>query len=153
MKEQGKGIQCILCGEHKEDSRAKLCDRCWELKTRIELNRELALKILFPQDEGGLLSDEKLCSYCDDYSCELWDEDGYSTCSKFQDLTELAQAQHALDQHHEANALKEQMERVFQVIDRQINSYKDNNPFWINKVTVLEYIKDNIKSELEGENG
>lgn len=55
--------------------------------------------------------------------------------------------------HHEANALKEQMERVIQVIDRQINSYKDNNPLWINKVTVLEDIKDNLKAELEGDNG
>ena len=56
-----------------------------------------------------------------------------------------------LTQQHEANALKEQMERVMGVIDRQINSYKDNNPLWINKVTVLEDIKDNLKSQLESE--
>ncbi len=71
---------------------------------------------LFPQGEGGLLGEDDICSYCEDYPCELWEGDGYSTCSKFQDLTELAQAQHALDQQHEALALKEQMERVIKKI-------------------------------------
>jgi len=35
--------KCSLCNENK--ARGELCDRCWELKTRIEANPELALKI------------------------------------------------------------------------------------------------------------
>lgn len=44
---------------------------------------------LFPQGEGGVLCDDDICSYCEEYPCELWEEeDGYSTCSKFQDYME-----------------------------------------------------------------
>ena len=118
---------------------------------------------LFPQGEGELFSDEELCSYCEEYPCELWEGNGYSTCSKFQDLTELAQAQHALDQQHEANALKEQMERVIKKIYKSYSylrclclaaedgSEKAKGYDLAMNEALSELV--NLKTELEGENG
>lgn len=38
--------QCKLCGSEKGWPETKLCDRCWELKTRIENDPALAIQIL-----------------------------------------------------------------------------------------------------------
>ena len=39
-------IPCRLCGQPTEMLGTKLCNRCWELETRITMNPELARKIL-----------------------------------------------------------------------------------------------------------
>ena len=39
-------IPCTLCGTKTNMLGTKLCDRCWELKSRIEASPELASKIL-----------------------------------------------------------------------------------------------------------
>jgi len=39
-------VLCTLCAEQQGRSGTKLCDRCWELKTRIERDPALALKVL-----------------------------------------------------------------------------------------------------------
>lgn len=38
--------ECTLCGQETPMMGTKLCDRCWELKSRIEADPELAKKIL-----------------------------------------------------------------------------------------------------------
>lgn len=45
----GECYTCTLCGERKRTTGPrpdKLCDSCWELKTRIEAQPELARKVL-----------------------------------------------------------------------------------------------------------
>lgn len=37
---------CTLCGKQTRMMGTKLCDRCWEIKSRIESDPELALQIL-----------------------------------------------------------------------------------------------------------
>ena len=115
-----------------------------------------------PQGEGGhwVFKTDKLtplqvkacvCQQCP-FPGELETKCDWCDNPKMMEFLRLAiPAMEDFFQQHEANALKEQMERVMGVIDRQINSYKDNNPLWINKVTVLEDIKDNLKSQLESE--
>ena len=44
---------CMRCGEPVQHEDAKLCDRCWELSTRIERDPELARKILADMDGEG----------------------------------------------------------------------------------------------------
>lgn len=39
-------IRCELCRTLTYMSETKRCDRCWELETRIEMNLELAQKII-----------------------------------------------------------------------------------------------------------
>jgi len=39
-------IPCSLCAQPTAMEGTKLCDRCWELKRRIEADPELAKKIL-----------------------------------------------------------------------------------------------------------
>jgi hypothetical protein len=39
-------IKCRLCGGNTTMLGTKLCDRCWELETRIQSDMELAEKIL-----------------------------------------------------------------------------------------------------------
>ena len=39
-------VACSICGTPTPMLGTKLCDRCWELKTRIEADPELAQKIL-----------------------------------------------------------------------------------------------------------
>jgi len=41
-----KTCKCIICGEETEMIGTKLCHRCWELKTRINKDFELSLKII-----------------------------------------------------------------------------------------------------------
>lgn len=60
-----KTIPCRICGEQTPMLGTKLCDRCWELETRIHHDPELARKILFAMskpeiDEGLLLTDEEI---------------------------------------------------------------------------------------------
>lgn len=38
--------ECTLCNQETPMIGTKLCDRCWELKSRIEADPELARKIL-----------------------------------------------------------------------------------------------------------
>jgi len=80
---------------------------------------------LFPQGEGGLLGDYELyqCTLLTEPECwqieadrKLPDDDLWKD-SDLIVVRKASQAQHALDQQHEANALKEQMERVMGVID------------------------------------
>ena len=45
----GEDYTCVLCEENKHTGSPrpdKLCDGCWELKTRIEMQPELARKVL-----------------------------------------------------------------------------------------------------------
>jgi hypothetical protein len=45
----GEDYACVLCGERKHTLGPrpdKLCDGCWELKVRVELQPELARKVL-----------------------------------------------------------------------------------------------------------
>ena len=45
----GEDYVCVLCGERKHTGNPRpdrLCDACWELKTRIEGQPELARKVL-----------------------------------------------------------------------------------------------------------
>lgn len=37
---------CTLCGKQTRMMGTKLCDRCWEIKSRIKSDPELALQIL-----------------------------------------------------------------------------------------------------------
>jgi len=48
-------VQCRICGKWTPMTGTKLCDRCWELETRIERDPELARKILEQVDKrkGG----------------------------------------------------------------------------------------------------
>ena len=39
-------IKCRLCGNDTTMLGTKLCDRCWELETRIQADLELAERIL-----------------------------------------------------------------------------------------------------------
>jgi len=39
-------VPCIICGEPTPMLGTQLCNRCWELKNRIEMDKELAAKIL-----------------------------------------------------------------------------------------------------------
>ncbi len=99
------------------------------------------------------MSDEELCSYCDDYPCELWEEDGgYNTCSKYQALTELTQEQYTFFQQHEAQALKEQMERVMGAINNEIRALLTEVKF-TDKMNILEVTVrfQALKSQLESE--
>lgn len=42
----GDRVPCRVCGEPTRMLGTKLCDRCWELTTRIRSDPELARKIL-----------------------------------------------------------------------------------------------------------
>ena len=52
-----KIIDCLLCGGETTMLGTKLCDRCWELKRRIEADPELTREIL----AGLSKPDTKLC--------------------------------------------------------------------------------------------
>jgi hypothetical protein len=39
-------VDCTICGDKTTMTGTKLCDRCWELKTRIEMDSDLAKKII-----------------------------------------------------------------------------------------------------------
>ena len=69
------------------------------------------------QSEGEkVLCDDSICKLlCGEEPC-LTDQ---RECLLLPRGRRIAQAQHALDQQHETNALKEQMKRVMEVIDRQ----------------------------------
>lgn len=41
-----KTCNCTICGEETEMIGTKLCHRCWELKTRIDRDFDLSLKII-----------------------------------------------------------------------------------------------------------
>lgn len=41
-----KTVNCLLCGGKTTKIGTKLCDRCWELKTRIEANPIVARLVL-----------------------------------------------------------------------------------------------------------
>jgi hypothetical protein len=43
---------CAICGRQTYMLATKLCNRCWELKTRITADPELARKILAELDEA-----------------------------------------------------------------------------------------------------
>ena len=74
---------------------------------------------LFPQGEGGLLSDEEICkTACGEYAGKCPARKLNHGCSDFVDIMAVITKQHALDQQHEANALKEQRERVIEKIDK-----------------------------------
>lgn len=45
MKED-KTVDCLLCGGETTKIGTKLCDRCWELKTRIEANPTVARLVM-----------------------------------------------------------------------------------------------------------
>lgn len=45
MKKYGKLVDCKWCGNLTVNKGTKECDRCWELRHRIEMDPELANKI------------------------------------------------------------------------------------------------------------
>lgn len=54
LEDYGPTVPCELCTRQTPMLGTKLCDRCWELKTRITGNLELARKILATIDaENG----------------------------------------------------------------------------------------------------
>jgi hypothetical protein len=48
-----KTVPCKICGASTTFTGTELCNRCWELKSRIEMNPKLARKILedFEKDQ------------------------------------------------------------------------------------------------------
>lgn len=48
-------VDCTICGNKTIMTGTKLCDRCWELKSRIEMNLDLAKEIIanFESAEQG----------------------------------------------------------------------------------------------------
>jgi len=46
--------KCKVCNKKVNNDDAELCNRCWELKTRIESNYSLALKIMGMIHNGKL---------------------------------------------------------------------------------------------------
>ena len=111
------------------------------------------------QGEGGLLSDEEICkTACGEYAGKCPARKLNHGCSDFVDIMAVITKQHALDQQHEANALKEQMERVLGKIDRQIDyakfsalNFKQNDTGKACTNAILGTL-DNLKAELEGNN-
>ena len=62
-----------------------------------------------PQGEGGLLSDEEICkTVCGEYAGKCPARKLNHGCSDFVDIMAVITKQHAIDQQHETNALKEQ---------------------------------------------
>ena len=52
----GEDFTCVLCGRTHHTARPrpdKLCDPCWELKTRIECHPDLARKVIAEIDGEG----------------------------------------------------------------------------------------------------
>jgi len=47
-----KAVECRLCGSPTQMKGTKLCDRCWELETRIKANVILAKKIIASLEKG-----------------------------------------------------------------------------------------------------
>lgn len=47
-----KTIECRICGTQTYMLNTRLCDRCWELESRIQSDPELARKILAASDDG-----------------------------------------------------------------------------------------------------
>jgi hypothetical protein len=45
-KVEEKNVPCKLCNTPTTFTGTELCNRCWELKSRIEMHPELARKIL-----------------------------------------------------------------------------------------------------------
>lgn len=42
-----KTTPCKYCGRKTRSTGTKLCDKCWELKTRMEGDKERSIKIIF----------------------------------------------------------------------------------------------------------
>ncbi len=112
---------------------------------------------LFPQGEGGLLSDEEICkTACGEYAEKCPARKLNHGCSDFVDIMAVITKQHAIDQQHEANALKEQMERVIGVIDNKIellrqerlSSYDSSE---IREIEASLSVAKDLKSQLESE--
>jgi hypothetical protein len=43
---EAKTIPCRICGKPTKMLGTMLCDRCWELETRIEMDLDIAKKII-----------------------------------------------------------------------------------------------------------
>ena len=123
---------------------------------------ELADQILalFPQGEGGLLRDEEICkTACGEYAGKCPARRLNHGCSDFVDIMAVVTKQHDLDQQHEVQALKEQMERVIdklpEVARQQISQ---KHSLWFDDVDsteideLVDAIVEALKAELEGEN-
>ena len=46
MTDERPRVPCTICEEPTPYLGTKLCNRCWELKSRIEMDPEIARKIL-----------------------------------------------------------------------------------------------------------
>ena len=46
LRDAEKTVDCTICGNKTTMTGTKLCDRCWELKSRIEMDLDLAKKII-----------------------------------------------------------------------------------------------------------
>jgi hypothetical protein len=104
------------------------------------------IKEVFPQGEGGLLSDEEICkTACGEYIDVCPARKLNHGCSNFVDIMAVITKQHAIDQHHEAQALKEQMERIFRAIEAEQSDYGKENEGY----KALERVKLALKAELE----
>lgn len=51
VKNKVEKVECTVCGDLTNKLGTKLCDRCWELKSRIERHPTLAMKILGELDK------------------------------------------------------------------------------------------------------
>ena len=51
-------VKCAVCGTKTNNDGTKLCDRCWEVKSKIENNFELATKIMdqLEKEKAGNIS-------------------------------------------------------------------------------------------------
>jgi hypothetical protein len=108
---------------------------------------------LFPQGEGGLLRPlefEMLLKR----ACDRQETEDKAIVTLVAE--EVSKAQHTLDQQHEANALKEQKERVIGVIDNKIellrqerlSSYDSSE---IREIEASLSVAKDLKSQLESE--
>lgn len=99
---------------------------------------------VFPPGKGGMLSDAEILNAYAEWLLETNYMGG--EVPEIQKHRVTARAQHALDQQHEANALKEQMERIFRAIEAEQSDYGKENEGY----KALERVKLALKAELEG---
>lgn len=43
---ENKGVPCRICGEETLMLGTKLCDRCWEIETRVQMDPAIAIHVL-----------------------------------------------------------------------------------------------------------
>ena len=104
---------------------------------------------LFPQGEGGLLEEREIADLIDVATDR--DYKGTGCIVSTIDVEPLLKAQHALDQHHEAQVLKEQMERVIGIVIDSFyghRNYAREAPEGVNWKEFLFSTLDHMENEL-----